>query len=392
LRRAPGPAISGGVTGAEHLVDGNRLRLLVEGQERLQALLALIGEARRSLRLLYYIFADDASGQKVRDALIAARERGVTVRLIIDGFGSDPARAFLQPLEAAGVEICEFIPRLGRRYLLRNHQKLALADEERLIVGGFNIEDSYFRDGGPDAWRDLGLELTGPAAARLAGYYDALQGWTKRPRAPMRELLRALTRWSEPSGRVRWLLGGPTRRMSPWARTVRADMYRAGRIALIAAYFAPSPTMLRRLDRTGRRGDARVITAGRSDNDTTIAAARFTYPGLLRKGVRVFEYQPARLHTKLYLVDDVVHIGSANFDVRSLFLNMELMLRIEDAGLAAALRDYFAGEQAASREWTMADFAGWRSWLARPRHALAYFLVAVVDYSVSRRLNVGTGD
>lgn len=380
------------MTGAEHLVDGNRLRLLVEGRERLAALLDLIGGARRSLRLLYYIFADDGSGQAVRDALIAACGRGVSVHLIIDGFGSDPARAFLQPLEAAGADICEFIPRLGRRYLLRNHQKLALADDAQVIIGGFNIEDSYFTDGAADSWRDLGLHLDGPAAARLTGYFDALLGWTKRPRAPMRELRRALTSWSEPEGRVRWLLGGPTRRMSPWARTVRADMFRARRVALIAAYFAPSPTMLRRLDRTGRRGEARVITAGRSDNDTTIAAARFTYPGLLRKGVRVFEYQPARLHTKLYLIDDVVHLGSANFDVRSLFLNMELMLRIEDPGFAATLRDYFAGEQAASREWTLADFAGWSSWLARPRQALAYFLVAVVDYGVSRRLTGGGTD
>lgn len=375
----------------DHQVDGNRLHLLVTGPERLEALLALVGEAQASLRLLYYIFEDDHAGTLVRDALVAACARGVRVSLIIDGFGSDAGDPFLQPLRDAGAEICRFIPRLGRRYLLRNHQKLAIADGEkpgaRVIIGGFNVADAYFRDGA-EAWRDLGLIVEGPAAARLVGYFDALLAWTARPKARMRDLRRALTSWSEPAGRVRWLLGGPTRRMSPWARTVRRDMRRARDVSLIAGYFSPSPAMLRRLDRVGRRGRARVVTAAHSDNTTTVAAARFTYPGLLRKGVRIFEYAPGRLHTKLYVVDNVVHIGSANFDMRSLFLNMELMLRIEDAVLAERMRAYVDGECAASTEWTLADVSGLSHLAGRARNAVAYFLVSVVDYSVARRLNL----
>jgi cardiolipin synthase A/B len=146
--------------------------------------------------------------------------------------------------------------------------------------------------------------------------------------------------------------------------------------------------MLRRLDKAGRRGRARVITAAHSDNTTTIAAARFTYPGLLRKGVRVFEYQPAKLHTKLFVIDDAVHLGSANFDMRSLFLNMELMLRIEDAAFARQMRAYFEAEQQDCVEITPADYGGWRGRLTAPRRALAYFLVSVLDYGVTRRLNI----
>lgn len=366
-------------------VDGNRLTLLIEPEQRLWGLLALIDGARDTLRLLYYIFAEDRSGQRLRDALVHACERGVKVSLIIDGFGSDPDDIFLQPLRDAGARVSRFLPRLGRRFLLRNHQKLALADGERLIVGGFNIEDSYFETQG---WRDLGLLVEGPAAARLTGYYDALLVWTDRPKARMRDLRRALSRWSEPNGKVRWLMGGPTRRLSPWARAVRTDMRGARTIQLIAAYFAPSPAMLRRLDKAGMRASAQVITAAHSDNATTIAAARFTYPGLLRKGVRIFEYQPAKLHTKLFIIDDAVHLGSANFDMRSLFLNMELMLRIEDRAFADRMRGYFEGERAQSREITKADFSDWRSHLSAPRRALAYFLVSVLDYSVTRRLNI----
>jgi cardiolipin synthase len=204
----------------------------------------------------------------------------------------------------------------------------------------------------------------------------------------MRDLRRALRRWSEPNGAVRWLLGGPARRLSPWARTLRTDMRAARSASLIAAYFAPSPAMLRRLDKVGIRGSVRVLTAARSDNTTTIAAARFTYPGLLRKGVRIFEYQPAKLHTKLYIVDDAVHVGSANFDMRSLFLNMELMLRIDDSAFADRMRALFEHELEDSVEIKLKDVTGWGHTLARARNAAAYFLVSVLDYGVTRRLNL----
>ena len=367
-------------------VDGNRLTLLTEPDQRWYALIALIDGAQRSLRLLYYIFADDRSGQAVRAALLAARARGVSVHLIVDGFGAEVDAAFLEPLTEAGAEVCRFLPRLGRRFLLRNHQKLALADETRMLIGGFNVEDSYFS--GDDGWRDLGLIIEGPAAARLVGYFDALAAWTQTPRARLRALRRTLGRWSEADGAVRWLMGGPTRRLSPWARAVRHDLRHARDVDVIAAYFAPSPAMLRALDRVGQRGRAVVITAGHSDNSTTVAAARFTYPGLLRKGVRVFEYQPTKLHTKLFVIDEAVHLGSANFDTRSLFLNMELMLRIEHPALVARMRAYVAGEMAQSVEIRLKDVTGWGNGLARMRHAVAYFLVSVVDYTVARRLNI----
>jgi cardiolipin synthase len=367
-------------------VEGNRLTLLIEPLDRLTGLLTLIEGATESLRLLYYTFADDHTGGRVRNALVAACGRGVHVSLIIDGFGSDPNDAFLQPLRDACVDICRFLPRYGRRFLLRNHQKLCIADGKRLVIGGFNIEDSYFD--ATNGWRDLGLIVEGPAAGRLVGYFDALSAWTKRPKARMRDLRRALRRWSEPKGKVRWLLGGPARRLSPWAQTLRTDIRAARSASLIAAYFAPSPAMLQRLDRVGIRGSIRVITAAKSDNTTTIAAARFTYPGLLRKGVRIFEYQPSKLHTKLYIFDDAVHIGSANFDMRSLFLNMELMLRIHDRTFADRLRALFEHELKDSVEITLKDMTGWGHTLARARNAIAYFLVSTLDYGVTRRLNI----
>ncbi len=372
-------------------VDGNTLTLLDTGPRRLEALLALIDGAERSLRILYYIYADDDTGRRVNAALIAAAKRGVTVALIVDGFGSDDAgESFFDPLKAAGIAVCRFSARFGRRYLLRNHQKLALADEARIIIGGFNIEDDYFGTVGDQAWRDLGLLVEGPAAGRLAGYFDALNAWIHDGKGRLRRLNAALSRWSESEGPTRWLIGGPTRKLSPWARAVRDDMQNGRRIDVIAGYFTPSPTLLRRLDRAGKRQAAvRIVTASKSDNNATIAAARFTYAGLLRKGVRLFEYRPTKLHTKLYVIDDAVHVGSANFDMRSLFINLELMLRIEDRAFADHVRGYVDGEIAKSTEITAALYKANTGWVQRLKQLGAYFLVAVVDPGVSRGLNFG---
>ena len=378
-------------------VDANRLTLLDTGPRRLDALLALIEGASRSLRVLYYIYADDATGRRVNDALIAAARRGVAVSLVVDGFGSEDADdAFFRPMEAAGVSLCRFSPRVGVRYLLRNHQKLALADAEeadaRIIIGGFNIEDDYFGTPADQAWRDLGLLVEGPAASRMHGYFDALvEGVRDRPK--VRNLNRILSRYSETQGRLRWLIGGPTRRLSPWARAIRADMRRGHRIDVIAGYFTPSPTMLRRLDHAGKRGETvRVVTAAHSDNNVTIAASRFTYAGLLRRGVRVFEYQPTKLHTKLYVIDDAVHIGSANFDMRSLFINLELMLRIEDRAFADHVRGYVDGEIAQSDEITPAEYRAETGPWQRAKQFAAYLLTAVADPAISRGLNWGIDD
>jgi cardiolipin synthase len=370
-------------------VDRNRLTVLTGGVQRLDALIALIDGARESLRLLYYIYADDESGRTVRAAVERALDRGVEVSLIVDGFGSSAPSQFFTGLEEKGADICRFLPRLGRRYLLRNHQKLALADAKVAIIGGFNIEDDYFND--VDGWRDLGLRIAGPAAARLAGYFDALKRWTHRDTARLRDLRGALSHWSQTdgSGKVRWLMGGPTRRLSPWAKALRTEIGRAHRLDMVAAYFAPTLRMLRTIEGVVRRGGAaRIVTAAKSDNNATIAAARHTYHRLLKRGVEVFEYQRTKLHTKLYVIDDVVHLGSANFDVRSLFLNLEIMLRVEHKGFADHMRAYIADEITDSKQVKAAQHER-ASWRDRLRWSMAYWLVAVVDGKVTRRLSFG---
>ena len=382
----PEPAIQPSFT-----VDGNRLTMLDTGPRRLDSLIGLIAGAERTLRIIYYIYVDDEAGARVRQAMIDAAARGVKVSLIVDGLGSEPAEQhkFFDPLREAGADVCRFVPRWGRRYLLRNHQKLALADEARAIIGGFNVEDSYFGTPAEKAWRDLGLLVEGPAAERIAGYFDSLARWARRPKAPLRTLRHSLQTWSEPEGKVRWLFGGPTRKLSPWARAIKRDLQKARTTDIIAGYFAPSPGMLNRLDRAGMRGRVRIVLPSKNDHGAAIWASRFTYAGLLKKRVEIYEYQPTKLHTKLFVVDDVVYIGSANYDIRSLFLNLEMMLRIDDSAFAAHVRSYVDGEIADSERITAALYKSRTNWWVRIKQAAAFFVMTVLDFNVTKRLNFG---
>lgn len=368
-------------------VAGNRLELIETGEERLRALIELVAGARESLVVLMYMYNPDRTGEIVRDALVEAALRGVRVRLLIDGFGSAAPPSFFAALDESGGEYCVFNPTYGRRYLVRNHQKLVVADNRVAIIGGANIDDTYMTDSGAKHWRDLALRIEGPEAAVAGRYFDSLFRWSLRERSRLRSLRRVVGEFSEWRGPLQWKFSGPLSLRNSWWRSIGRDIRRGKKLDMIFAYFAPPGAMLRRIGRLSRRGEARIITAARSDNYATIAAARHSYSRLLRWRVGMYEYQPAKLHTKLVIVDDIVHIGSSNFDYRSLYLNLEIMLRIHDPAFAAAMRSYFEGELADSRQITPELHKRRASPWRRLKWALSHFLVNIMDYTVTRRLN-----
>ena len=372
------------------IVSGTRLELLESGAERLKAMLRLIDEAQASIRLLFYMISPDAAGEAVRDALARAAERGVDVRLLFDGFGSEVTPAFLQPIADCGGQFILFHPSYGRRYLLRNHQKMLVVDQEKALIGGANIARDYLSDRGARHWRDLWLSLDGPAVRPASRYFDAIYRWSGIEGARIRTLRRIIQRHSQRSGALQWRYAGPMRRGNPWPTQIAKEIIAGNRLDLIAAYFSPPFAMLGRIARMGSRGQVRIITASKSDNDATIAAARHTYGKLLRSRVEMYEYTPAKLHTKLAIVDDVVHIGSSNFDFRSLYLNLEVMLRIDDAGFAKQMRGYFERELGNSVAITPALHKARGSLLKRLKWTLSHFLVTSMDYTVTRRLSFGS--
>lgn len=354
------------------------------------ALLAVIAEARVSLRLCYYAFGNDAAGQQVCDALLAARARGVSVSLLIDGYGSEdtPDAAFAM-LKGAGAHFDRFIPRWGRRFLVRNHQKMLIADDQVAVIGGSNIEAIYFADD-PDgkSWHDLILVVEGPAAARLARAFDAMRRWVDGDKGTLTALNRLLDEASERSGILRWVMGGPFRRLNPLARALVRDIDKATNVDMLQAYFAPNWGFLRKLGRVAARGRFRLITAALSDNVTTISAARHCYRRLLRSGSDIMEYSRQMLHTKLIVADDVVWIGSANFDFRSLYINTEVALRIDDAGFADQLRTLVDLHVPWSARITRDSHRKNSPLRARLVRLLSYFIVATIDFRLTRRFTL----
>ncbi|MGN6496306.1 MAG: phospholipase D-like domain-containing protein [Tsuneonella sp.] len=368
---------------------GHELSFFPAGADRKRALLDLIASARTSLQLCFYIFATDETAVLVRDALTDAVRRGVAVTLMIDSFGAAADEAFFRPFIEAGGDYCCFSPRFTQRYLIRNHQKIAIADGTRAMLGGFNIEDAYFAGPSDAGWTDLGVIVEGPVVRELVRWYEQLLAWTQDPGAQWHAMRRMVRDWQPASGRVRLLIGGPTKGLSSWARCVGADLVRGQRLDMIMAYFTPPNRMMRWIGRLARRGTARLVMAGKSDNPATVGAARALYDYLLKRRTEVWEFTACRLHTKLVVIDDAVYFGSANFDMRSLYLNLELMVRIEDPLLAERMREFIAEHLAASQRITPVLHRRRSSLWNRIRWNISWFLVFGVDYTVTRRLNLG---
>lgn len=374
-------------------VAGHRLDVIADGERRLERLLADLADATRSIDMIMYIFAADEAGSRVLDAMTAAARRGVRVRAVIDSFGSSElSDSLFDALRSAGGSVTFFSRRWRYSYLIRNHQKLILIDDRIAITGGFNIAAPYLSDGSNHCWFDMGLWVCGPSVASMARWFGAIHDYSVHHDGKLLLLRRMIREWPVEAGPVSWLVGGPTQRLSPWARAVRADLDQARQLDMAMAYFSPGQGMLRRLGRVARRGRARFVMAAKSDNAATIGASRLLYGYLLRKRAEIWEYQPCRLHMKLIVIDDIVYIGTANFDIRSLFLNVEVMIRIADRGFADRMRDFIARMRPDCEEITRASHKARAGWLTRLRWTLAWFVVGAVDYTVSRKLNFGLAE
>lgn len=371
------------------IAQGQSLTFYPGGQDRLERLIALIDGAQSSIGIAFYIFAPDQSGVRVRQALIEAAQRGVKVNVIVDSFGSSVDDAFFAGLKQAGGSFRLFQPRWTVRFLIRNHQKIVVVDDKIAMLGGFNVEDDYFAPLDRGGWSDLGFTIEGSLVDRIALWFSELSEWANDPRAQFRDIRRRVRDWDNGLGSVQLLIGGPLRGLSSWSRCVSRDLIRGERLDMIMAYFTPSFVLGRRIRRIASKGRTRIVLAGKSDNGATIGASRALYGKLLKAGAKIFEFQPRKLHTKLIVLDDAVYIGSANFDMRSLYLNLEIVVRIEDKALADRMSEFVTHQIAASVEVTSELHKRRATWPNRVRWWACWFLVSVVDYTVSRRLNLG---
>ena len=377
--------------GTHFHIAGHDLHVVHSPQDRLGAVLGLIARAKKSIQMFFYMFGDDATGREVRDALVAAANNGVHVQLIIDSFGSGNVsdRFFDALVEAGGCYHC-FSTRKGLGYIIRNHQKILIADSAHALVGGFNITDDYFGRAGDNSWEDLGIIVSGVQAQKLSDYFEDLARASNNGKVRYRSIRNIIHQWRPGIGQVQWLLGGPTNRISPWAITFKRSLEAGKKFDIVSAYFSPSQTILRRLAKAAKHNKrSRLVVAGKTDNNATIAAARLLYRYLMRRKTRIFEFQSRPLHMKLMVIDDTVYIGSANLDVRSMFINLEIMVRIKDAGLALHMRKLIDELVTQSEEQTRILLKARDSYWSRFKAALAYFLVNSVDYTIGRRITFG---
>jgi len=366
--------------------NNHQFQFLPTGAAALTGLVQLIRQAQNTLCLEMYIYKADNTGNTVRDVLLEACARGVRVRILLDDFGSsDLPRNYFIELLKLGAELRWFNPSRVLRVAFRNHRKLCVADHRYAIVGGFNISDEYNGDGVATGWRDLGMRIDGPVVGELETTFSRM---FIAARADTRAVI-AFARGSpcEPPtlDRPMLLTSGPGFESAQLRKMLYRDFWSAHRVAIAAAYFTPPWRLRRALRNAAKRGIVRVVLPGVSDVPVMRLAAHHLYERMLRHRVEVFEYQPQVLHSKLVVVDDVVYVGSCNFDVRSLQLNFDFLVRIPSAELAAQARQLIALDIAHSRAITLPEWHAGTSYWRRTVRFVAYWLATRFDPFLARR-------
>jgi cardiolipin synthase A/B len=357
------------------------------GQEIFPAMLAAIDAAQRTVCLETYTFAPGALGDRFCGALVAAQQRGAGVRVLIDALGSYGLPAeYWRPLRAAGGEVRWFNPLSLNRLGIRDHRKLLVCDECVAFVGGFNLAPEYEGDGVTRGWCDLGIRVHQPLAAKLAATFDEMFARADFLHKRFIRLRRSGSKRTVRTSNEQLLLSGPGRGRSPIKRGLQFDLAQARRVDIMVGYFLPTWRLRRQLTQVVRRGgQVRLMLPGKSDVSVSQLAGQSLYRRLLKAGVQVYEYQPQVLHAKLLVIDDVVYVGSANLDPRSLHINYELMVRFHSAEMAAAARDIFQDRLSHCRPIGLEMWRRSRSLWRRFKQHWAYFLLVRVDPYIARR-------
>jgi cardiolipin synthase A/B len=382
---------------------GNQVQLLQGGDELFPAMCTAIARAQREVWLATYIFQDDDAGRMVADALVQAAQRGVTVRVVIDGYGSgDTLERVREWLVHPNLHLVVHRPLrrwwsfLQPEQLRRLHQKLCVVDAQTAFVGGINILNDRLDQthGWSDNPRlDFAVQLQGPTAQAVvhtvramwtrahlgAGWRGEAQALARSPR-PLRRALGLLTdlrlrpntvvpREQVPPVPVAFVVrDNITQRRAIERFYVDAIRQSHHQVDIICPYFYPGTHFLRALSAAAGRGvKVRLLLQGKVDYRFAALAARVLYNDLLGRGVRIFEYTPAFLHAKVAVIDGHwATVGSSNIDPLSLLLNLEANAFIHDERFAQALRSRFEAATEVSREITVPPLPrGLRGWLTR---------------------------
>jgi len=368
--------LSTAVTGRP-LVRGNEIELLRNGEESYPAMLEAIDGARGSVFFSTYIFRTDRTGHRFIDAMDRARQRGVDVRVIVDGIG----QMYTLPLASTlmrrrDVPVATFLPlRLippAIHVNLRNHRKILVVDGVVGFTGGINVGDNHLADdlSSPRRVADVHFRLAGPIVAQIETVF--LEDWAfvtgRQDPAP------ASSANAAGSAACRAITDGPNEDLGKLLTVLIGAVASAHRsIRVMTPYFLPPRELIAALQAAALRGvQVSIVLPGTTDHPIVHWASRNMLWEILCHGVRVFYQPPPFVHSKLFVVDDLyAQIGSANLDPRSLRLNFELTVEVFDAGVALAISRHVDDAITRSREVAI-DEVDRRPIAARTRDALAW--------------------
>ena len=364
-------------------VGGNEVELLRGGDQLFPRMHAAIRHASSEIWLATYIFHHDATSLALADALIAADQRGVRVRLVVDGFGSNASiKTLRERFAGSGVALAVFRPmdRWWRWFqpgqLRRLHQKLCVVDGEQAFVGGINVIDDRLdmHHGVTELPRlDFAVQLSGGLVDLVAQSVRSIwsRAWLGREfddalldYVPLR---RRMSLWLTQLWRGPQRLAEPVSNLQPVSaafvlrdnlrrrRTIEhayADAISSARasVDVVCPYFYPGQRIRQALRRAADRGvRVRLLLQGKLDYRIAGWAAEALYADLLGHGVEIYEYTPAFLHAKVAVVDGQwATVGSSNIDPLSLLVNLEANVVVQDTGFAGRLASEIEASIAAS--------------------------------------------
>lgn len=346
-----------GITGMP-ACSGNSVQLLRDGNDTYEALAKAIQNAHRSILIEFFIIRNDRVGNNLLRLLVRKARAGVCVHVIYDEIGSHKLpRGYLRTLTDAGVRVASFN---GRRFWwssflrinYRNHRKLVIIDSTLAYLGSLNVGLEYIRQQGKTYWRDTFAGLRGPIVAQCL--LSFAEDWQRATGEDISELAQQ----QEEAGTVtcRLIPSGPDDTpINAWELTLLEMAYRARRrLWLASPYFVPNDAVYAALTAAALRGvDVRILVPGKGDS-TMANLALLTYlPELSYSGIQLLAYTPGFLHEKIALADEsACCIGTANLDERSLRLNFELTLLMEDTDAAGRIRQLLIDDMKQARPLT----------------------------------------
>ncbi len=353
--------------------EGNQFRLLLNGDQFFPVMLDAIDSANTYIALNMYLMSSGVVADRFIDALQYAAQRGVSIYIILDGYGASGLhKKDRERLNHKNIHLAFYNPiRYGRWFnnFFRDHRKLLLVDGKLAFAGGVGITDDFSPADTPaQYWRETVIEIKGPCVDDWRRLF--IESWPVQGSMPMLPASPLLYQDQNPgSEEAPGQLGRVTRSQATTSQEIRRSVNRhlhaaEHRIWIATAYFVPSWRMQRALRKAAQRGiDVRLLLPGEhTDHPAIRHAGRRFYYKLLLSGVRIFEYQPRFTHSKIMLCDQWSTIGSSNFDRWNLVWNLEANQEVDDEAFARSVKQLFNDDFKACEEIAL------KAWCERPWH------------------------